>query len=86
VADSERVADVTGRAVKVGDRIAAAFREGNVAELRVGHVTGFGERNYYGVPRRVVAVDWEDGSGYGRPQSSSIFADLQRFVVIAEED
>ena len=81
MADRKRV-DMTGREVKVGSKIAAAFRDGNSAALRVGVVTGFGTREESFGPEPTILVDWSDSSGYGRPRDSWIYEGLRRFVVI----
>lgn len=81
MADRKRV-DMTGREVKVGSKIAAAFREDNNAVLRVGVVTGFGSRKDMNHTEPTILVDWSDSSGYGRPRDSWIYEGLRRFVVI----
>lgn len=39
-----QITDLRGNTLEVGDKVAGAFRIGNVAVLRIGEVTGFGER------------------------------------------
>lgn len=75
------VNDINGDVVRVGDHIAAAFRAGDVAQLRTGLVLGFGER----ANKLTIKVKWEiESGGYRGPRASStvgaIEADLKRFV------
>ena len=87
--------DRMGNIVKVGSRLAVAFRVSNSADLRVGRVTGFDFRNEdYRVggewfdERPIMLIDWEwSALGYTLPanKKSYIYPDLKRFVVIAEE-
>lgn len=77
------VVDILGEQILPGDRIAAAFRLGNIAELRVGTVLGFGERGN----NLTVQVQWEissgsDGNKRDIAKSGGIEADLFRFVKI----
>jgi hypothetical protein len=80
---NDHVSDLNGDSVYVGDRIAGAFRAGDVAELRTGRVLGFGVRS----GRPTVKVQWElksGNSGGARPTSTlgQIEARLLRFVKI----
>lgn len=70
---SNEIIDLNGDVVAVGEPIAAAFRVGNVAELRTGVIEGFGERGN----NLTVIVRWDDGS-----RTSGIEAHLRRFVKI----
>lgn len=75
------VPDLLDQVVRVGDEIAAAFRAGDVAQLRTGRVLGFGERS----GKTTIKVQWEVESGYARGSGPSntigaIEARLQRFV------
>jgi hypothetical protein len=77
------ILDIQGVPVQVGDRIAAAFREGNRGELRIGTIMGFGER----ANKVTVVVVWDLESGYGAgPRKiavkGAIQADLYRFIKI----
>lgn len=84
---TESVLDVQGQHVFPGDTIAAAFTVGRSAEIRVGVVTGFGERgaNRYQEGRVTVLVDWSEAS-YSRTKSSYLYAGLKRFVKIHPTD
>lgn len=77
------VTDLLGASVQIGDRIAAAFRIGNVAVLRVGTVLGFGERSN----ELTIRVQWEqESSGHGPEETAkvgSIEARLARFVKVS---
>jgi hypothetical protein len=78
---SFEVTDLLGKPIAKGDTIAAAFRTGNKAELRVGTVMGFGERGN----NVTVAVWWYKSSGFGRNSADidingAIEADLHRFI------
>lgn len=82
--------DMLGHKVEVGSRIASAFTQGNMAELRVGTVIGFASQKaaYSTESRQQIVVKWEVGSGYYPIRSddkpTKIFIDLRRFVVIGE--
>lgn len=77
-----RITDLQGNTLEVGDRVAGAFRVGNVAELRVGEVTGFGERGN----ELTVEVHWTKRSSYAGTKDVDIHggieAGLVRFVKI----
>jgi hypothetical protein len=82
--------DLEGNTINPGDRVAGAFRIGNVAVLRTGTVQGFGERGN----NVTVIVNWDHDSEYaGRSESwrrlqsavditGAIEADKLRFVKI----
>lgn len=73
------IKDVLGQVIEPGDTIAAAFRTGNIAELRVGTVLGFGERGN----ELTVKAHWTRGSLYGGTDiqiHGEIEAQLVRFV------
>lgn len=74
------VADIVGRDVGVGDRIAAAFRTSTNAYMRVGRVTGFSERVdvYMGGRKETLMVEWDDGG------PTQIFVHHQRFARISD--
>ena len=77
------VTDLNGDPVQEGDRIAGAFRAGDVAQLRTGTVLGFGERS----GKTTIKVQWEISSGSGRGARAvstlgQIEAGLKRFVRI----
>lgn len=84
------VKDILGQVILKGDTIAAAFRTGNTAELRVGTVLGFGERGN----ELTVKTQWHKSSrGYGNNTIAQdvdivgeIEAGLVRFVKIAEAE
>lgn len=78
------VRDILGQVILEGDEVAAAFRTGNVAELRVGTVLGFGERGN----ELTVKVRWHKSSGRERDVDiiGGIEADLVRFVKIVREN
>lgn len=78
-----QILDLLGQEVKVGDRIAGAFRDSTHAFLRAGTVLGFGERGN----KLTVQVKWDTDSGYGvGPRDveivGAIEADLRRFIRI----
>jgi hypothetical protein len=76
------VYDLLDQPVRKGDKIAAAFRAGDVAQLRTGTVLGFGERS----GKVTVKVQWEVQSGYAKYMTTTVIgaieADLRRFVKI----
>lgn len=83
------VTDLEDNVIEVGDRVAGAFRIGNIAVLRTGTVQGFGERGN----NITVRVEWDHDSEYERyrhmyndPYTNvhgGIEADLKRFVKIS---
>lgn len=72
--------DVVGQTVKVGDRVAVAFRSGNLAELRVGTVTGFGVVNSWEGPDDTVRISWEQSSNGYKVGDSGVSVQKKRFV------
>lgn len=82
MSEQNYVADVLGQDVEIGDTVAGAFRLGNIAVLRVGTVTGFGER----ANRLTVKVKWHTESAGNGPEviniNGAIEAELYRFVRI----
>lgn len=73
------VLDLWDRPLAVGAIVAAAFRTGNVAELRIGKVLGFGERGN----ALTVRVQWYISSLNPKiDKIGEIEADLVRFVRI----
>lgn len=78
------IKDVLGQVVEPGDTIAAAFRTGNIAELRVGTVLGLSERGN----ELTVKVHWTRSSLYGGNDTEvygAIEAQLVRFVKLGGE-
>ena len=78
------IKDLNDNVVGVGDRIAAAFRIGNAAVLRVGTVLGFGERGN----NVTIRTHWDTSSSwYGARDvdiEGAIDASLFRFIKIAD--
>lgn len=83
--------DILQRPVKKDSLLAVAFRQGNMAELRVGRVVGFTEANesYYlnnirQETRPQIIVEWMSESGWNdmKGKRSKIYADLRRYVVV----
>jgi len=71
------VLDYLGNRVEPGDTIAAAFRVGNTAEIRVGKVLEYGENDN----ELTLKVEWRsiDRNKY---RNSFVYAHLRRFVKI----
>lgn len=75
--------DLLGNVVKVGDRVAVALRDFNLAELRVGTVVAFGVVNSYGGPDDTIRVEWEKSSNYSyAAKTSGVSVSKKRFVRI----
>lgn len=81
------IKDLEGNVIGPGDRVAGAFRIGNIAVLRTGTVLGFGERGN----NMTVTVKWDHDSSdvvaYDRKNDGvnivgNIEADKVRFVKI----
>ena len=68
--------------IRVGDRVACAFRAGNTSELRVGTVKGFGRAkdqcSATGFQDTLI-VDW-DGPGYVPQKPTGIWISRRQFV------
>ena len=75
--------DILGQPVRVGDRIACAFRVGNTSELRVGTVEAFGqvkdrysEKGY----QDTLIVRWQ--GAYQPEKPTGIWVSRRQFVRI----
>lgn len=71
------VLDYLGNRVEPGDMIAAAFRVGNTAEIRVGKVLDYGENDNM----LTLKVEWVP-NGTQTYRNSFVYASLKRFVRI----
>lgn len=78
----ESVPDVAGTEVKIGDRVAVAFRMGNTAEMRVGTVLGFlTQTSEWQSDITLMEIAWE-GFRSTPQKPTRIEARLKRFAKI----
>lgn len=78
--------DVLGNTVIPGDRIAVSFREGNIAQLRIGVVMGFSKRSsaHY-TDSDTIQVQWTgEGSNWNAKdmagKTTSIQTDHPKYI------